>query len=468
LGKWQQSAVKGSGESTNSSRVFGATVNADLGAVDLTSVTGYSVFKFSRGADFSSVFGSITQDGAPGSGFTGFGVDGVRAYSDSRNERFTQELRLSIPLGEKAEWLLGAFYNREDCSACSGDNVAIVPATGEVVGTFAHFDYRLIYEDRAAFTNLTWYFTDRFDLQIGGRQSRVRQTYTAHDSGPYVPALYGVPSPFVYPEVRTEADAFTYLVTPRFKVSPDLMLYARLASGYRAGGPNVGFGGSSFSPPPYGPDKTLNYEFGVKGDLFNRALSFDTSVYYIEWKDIQLSVIDPATLFNSVANGGRATSRGLELSVQSRPLTDLTIAGWVALNDAKLTETPATFAVTGGPGDRLPYAPRFSGGLSIDQRFALTNSITGFIGGSASYVGDRKGNFASVYAASPERVILPAYTKVDLRGGAEYDTWTFNIFINNVTNKRGLLSGGADLVPTNAFYYIQPRTIGVSATKAFD
>jgi outer membrane receptor protein involved in Fe transport len=342
------------------------------------------------------------------------------------------------------------------------------PATGEVVGSFAHFDYRLIYEDRAAFTNLTWYFTDRFDVQIGGRQSRVRQTYTATDSGPYVPVFYGLPSPFVYPEVRTEADAFTYLLTPRFKVSPDLMLYARLASGYRAGGPNLSYGSSTFAPPPYDPDKTLNYELGAKGDLFNRVLSFDTSLYYIEWKDIQLSALDPATLFSFVSNGGRATSKGLELSVQSRPLTDLTIAVWGAWNDAKLTETPPTFAVTGGPGDRLPYAPRFSGGLSIDQRFALTSAITGFVGGSASYVGDRKGNFASVFAASPERPDFPAYTKVDLRGGAEYDSWTFNIFINNVANERGLLSGGADLVPSNAFNYIQPRTIGMSVAKAFD
>lgn len=467
LGDLEQGAARGSGESSNTSQVYGATVNAKLGAVDLTSVTGYSVFKFSRRADFSSVLGPISQDGVPDSGFTGFGVSGSPVVSNSTNERFTQELRLSIPFGEKAEWLLGAFYSDEDCSPCTSDILATVPATGEVVGTFAHFDYRVTYEDLAAFTNLTWHFTDRFDVQIGGRQSRVRQTYTEVDSGPYVPVLYGIPSPFVYPEVQTEADAFTYLVTPRFKVSPDLMMYARLASGYRAGGPNLSFGPGS-SPPPYDPDKTHNYEIGVKGDVFNHALSFDTSLYYIEWKDIQLSVLDPVTFFSYTANGGRATSKGLELSAQSRPLAGLTIAAWVAWNDAKLTETPPAFAVTGEPGDRLPYAPRFSGSLSLDQRFDLTSIITGFIGGSVSYVGNREGNFASVFADSPERPNFPAYTKVDLRGGAEYDSWTFNIFVNNVTDKRGVLSGGADLVPTNAFYYIQPRTIGMSVTKAFD
>jgi len=58
--------------------------------------------------------------------------------------------------------------------------------------------------------------------------------------------------------------------------------------------------------------------------------------------------------------------------------------------------------------------------------------------------------------------------KTDLRAGAKYDSWTFNVFVNNVADKRGVLDGGLDLIaPTNAFFYIQPRTVGLSATKIF-
>jgi len=82
------------------------------------------------------------------------------------------------------------------------------------------------------------------------------------------------------------------LVTPRYKLTPDLMLYARLASGYRAGGPNAT--ASVFGlPESYSPDKTQNYEIGAKGDVLNHLIEFDASAYYIDWRQIQLSLVDP-------------------------------------------------------------------------------------------------------------------------------------------------------------------------------
>ncbi len=52
------------------------------------------------------------------------------------------------------------------------------------------------------------------------------------------------------PPISADGDAFTYLLTPRFRVSDQLMLYARFASGYRPGGPNNFVPGSprSFKP----------------------------------------------------------------------------------------------------------------------------------------------------------------------------------------------------------------------------
>lgn len=48
-------------------------------------------------------------------------------------------------------------------------------------------------------------------------------------------------------------------------------------------------------PASYGADKTQNYELGIKGDLASRTLSYDVSVYLIDWKDIQLILVDPTT-----------------------------------------------------------------------------------------------------------------------------------------------------------------------------
>jgi outer membrane receptor protein involved in Fe transport len=243
------------------------------------------------------------------------------------------------------------------------------------------------------------------------------------------------------------------------------MVYARLASGYRPGGPNTN---STPNPVPnYKRDTTQNYEIGVKGSALDHALNFDASLYYIDWKDIQLQVFNGTSIY---VNGSRAKSQGVEFSVESRPRRGLTLAAWAAWNDAVLTQdfpNTGTANAVGSSGDRLPNSSRFSGALSLDQEFPLTGAMTGFVGATLSYFGDRRDVFTSIFAASPERQYLPAYARTDLRGGARYETWTLNLFVNNATDRRGVVTGGIGATNPIAFTYIQPRTAGLSFSKAF-
>jgi outer membrane receptor protein involved in Fe transport len=241
------------------------------------------------------------------------------------------------------------------------------------------------------------------------------------------------------------------------------MVYARLASGYRAGGSNNCITYTSF-PCQFSPDKTQNYEVGVKGDALDHTLSFDTSLYYIDWKDIQVTLIDPNTHVGYTANGSRAKSQGVELSLEARPLRGLTIAAWVALNDAVLNEAfPPISAAYGVSGDRLPYSSRVSGNLSLGQDFPLARGVTGSVGGALSYVGNRE----DVFTGSPQRQSLPAYAQADVRAGVRYDSWTVNLFVTNVADKRGVLTGGVGTVNPVVFNYIQPRTAGLALAKTF-
>jgi outer membrane receptor protein involved in Fe transport len=62
---------------------------------------------------------------------------------------------------------------------------------------------------------------------------------------------------------------------------------------------------------------------------------------------------------------------------------------------------------------------------------------------------------------------LSPYAKTDLRAGAKYETWTLNLFVNNLADKRGVLSGGLGTLNPAAFNYIQPRTVGILIAKTF-
>ena len=459
LGDLQQDVLRGTGGYEENIRAVSAIVNANVGAAHLTSATGYSVNKLHQSIDLSSAFGPYVQPT--------FGVTGVSNVTDTKNEKVSEEIRLAVPFGSHFDWLLGVFYTHESNPPGVGTNIfAVEPSSGVPVGTYLNDAIASTYTEYAAFTDLTVHFTDRFDVQFGGRESQNRQSYSEFQAGQYVADFLLLPSPLIQPEERTKDNAFTYLVTPRFKLSPDLMVYARLASGYRVGGPNQH--ATSFQLPlQFKPDKTQNYEVGFKGDFLDHSLAVDASLYYIDWKDIQLGLLNPISYEAYTSNASRAKSKGLELSIDARPWSGMTVGAWVTWNDATLTEGfPADAGAFGSPGDRLPYSSRFSGNVSVRQEFALTGEWTAQVGLTESYVGNRIGEFASVFSP-PDRQVYPGYAQTDIRAGAKYETWSINLYVNNVADKRGQLAGGIGFFPANAFTYIQPRTSGLSIVKTF-
>lgn len=475
-GDLKQIRPPGTGTSDEKIRFFTAAANARLGSLDLTSLSAYGINEFSNALDFPSpLWGSLAQ--------AFFGVSGTKLVSNFETKKFSQELRLASAQGERFEWMLGAFYTEEKTTGVQFMD-AFDATSGADAGSLIKFDFPTRFEEYAAFGNLTVHFSDRFDVQLGARQSRNEQTYDETDSGPAVELLYGLPSGvFVGPTQEVSDSAFTYLVTPRFKFSPDMMLYARLASGYRAGGNNPLaplFG----LPPTFDPDTTNNYELGLKGSLLDRRLAFDMSVYYIDWKDVQISQSDPASSITFFNNGGEARSEGVELALQANPLHGLNIGVTMAYNDAVLKEDLPEAAGIGHAGDRLPLSARSSASLSADQEFPLGDKAIGYVGTSIAYSGERLGRFTTRLAPPPGsppgavgepgiRSRFPSYTTVDLRAGVKYDTWTFNVFAHNIGNERGILDGGArtgaEPSATSDYFYavIRPRTYGVSLSTTF-
>jgi outer membrane receptor protein involved in Fe transport len=457
-----QNTVRGTGSGTKRTQAYSAIVAAKLGAIELTALSGYSINKISDSIDFSPLFGGV---GGPADQLFP-GILGAPNFETLKTTKFSQEVRLSAPIGQRLDWLFGAFYTHES-TPWTETTFAADPAAGVLIAPIFTDSIQTTYEEYAAFTDLTIHLTDLFDVQVGGRESRNRQTYMEQLSGSSIHIFFGQPSPLINPQEVTQDSSFTYLVTPELKLSSHFMLYGRLASGYRNGGPNTT--AVLFNlPPHFEPDTTRNYEIGTKGDLFDNTLSFDASVYYIDWQNIQIQTNTPQGA-TYVGNASRAKSQGVELSTNWRPSTGLKIAAWVAWNDAVLTESfPNASPIYGVSGDRLPYSARFSGNLSIQQDFPLWGSASGFVGGAISYVGDRESVFTPKLA--PQRQDLPAYTKTDLRAGVKNGSWTTNLYVDNVTDQRGVLSGGLgaflNYTPM-AFTYIQPRTIGVSIAKSF-
>ena len=442
-------------------QAYSLQLNWKIGVADLVALTGYNRYSVDDSFDLSLALHSFSEKY--------FGTPGDQIVNTIGLDRLTQEIRLSAPLGQKFDGLLGVFYSHED-DYWKWHYLASDPLTGVQLGewgTYNPYNAPIVYDEFSVFGDLTYHITDRFDVQIGGRESWLKNTVDpATATGTLATVIYGAPTtPYIFPGTTLNENDFTYLLTPRFKVSSDFMIYARLASGYRPGGVNIGI---LHVPQEFNADKSKDYEIGAKAEFLDHTLSVDGSVYYIDWKDIQLPLIYPVNGSTYVGNAAGAKSQGVELSIQSNPVSGLKLAAWITWIDAVLTQTVPGAGMNGEiygiDGDRLPNTPRWSGNLSVEYNFPLVSDFRGFVGGALSYVGDRLDAFSS---ASPERQDLPPYAKLDLHAGTTYNSWTANLYVNNVTDKRGLISGGIGNQLPYSFYYIQPRTVGLSVAKTF-
>ena len=188
-----------------------------------------------------------------------------------------------------------------------------------------------------AFANATWHITPRFDLTLGGRLAHNKQSADLRHQ-------FGRSGQSDGTDLHSSESVFTYSVAPRYELSKHASIYARVASGYRPGGPNVFRPDHQpGTPRTYGADRLTNYEVGIKAEapdaqaLVRRAASPTTST----GKTFSCSQIVNNTGIN--ANGGKARVNGLEFSGALRPLPGLTLAANGAYTNGKLKDdTPAT------------------------------------------------------------------------------------------------------------------------------
>jgi len=470
VGDLQQRLLPDTGYGKRKFYAYSALAHIELGRAELVSVTGFSRTDTDNGYDRTAALGESTEIAFPHPPGTGSGVRSTNATDVTHTDKFTQELRLTVPFGTHLDWLLGGFYTHE-YSPWLSTFFATQDDSAAPIGTFGVFDFWSKYTELAAFTNLTFHVTDRLDVQLGGRGSRIHQSTAETDSGPFVSLFEtnGGVDVLQYPFETVDEHAFTYLLTPQFKISPLTMVYARLASGYRPGG-NNGLGALAGLPVSFHSDTTRNYELGIKTRVLDEMLYLDGSVYRIDWHNIQLQLMDPGSGITFFANGSAAKSEGVELSWQTARLHGVSVSGWASWNHAVLTRALGTDSpVVGNEGDRLPFSSRLSANLSIDYEFPV-GRFTGSVGADLSYVGERFGVFIAKDAdGNPvsARQAFPGYAKADLRTGLKLNDWTCSLYINNVTDRRGILGGGLGTPDSDAFTIIHPRTVGLTVARNF-
>lgn len=427
------------------------TVEWDLGFATLVSATTYSDTNTVQHGDFSEVYGIIVPLLDP-SITTGYSVFEIELDL----EKFTQEVRLASPGNQAFEWMIGGFYTREKSG--NAQIVTAQRADGSFIDGFnplAVAGLPSTYDEYAIFGNATYTFGNVFELSAGLRWARNVQDFRQISDS----AVGLVPTADT-PGTSAES-VWTYSASGRLILSDRASIYARIATGYRPGGPNVIAVGA---PPQVGSDSLTNYELGFKAETPARDVSVDAAIFYMDWRDIQLSTSQNGVSF--AVNAGQARSLGFEISASVRPTTGLTLGVNAAFTNSQLSEDAPD--IDGLDGDRLPVVPSSAVSLVGSYEFDVGGGWDGQLGGALRLVSER----FSAIESDPDTVRLPGYATLDLNASISNGSWTARIFARNLTDSRGLLSGGLN---TNAFNQrynatfapIQPRTIGLAVDVRF-
>jgi iron complex outermembrane recepter protein len=379
---------------------------------------------------------------------------------DFAMKKWSDELRFASERIGNFQGMAGFFYTHE--SGLNDASDVVRPQANPIpAGSRTIYDSLsdITYQEAAVFANLTYYVSDLLDITGGVRGSHNKQTFDNCTT-------YSDLSPYTCLSNDSSDNDVTYLGSVIGHLNKNTSAYVRVATSYRPGGPQVVLG----APPSFEPDTLTNYEVGLKGNWLNNRLRADLAVYTMNWHKIQTQGANSLGVIYTV-NAASAKIKGAELDLAFSPLRGLTFGGNLAYTDAYFNNVPDSVTAGTGAveGDRLPFTPKWAASGTADYAHALTDQLTGHVGLTARYQGQKNSSFpGNVTLINTD---LPAYATLDGRIGVSWSRYKIDGRVQNFTNKHAATSAvGFNFgppTPANWVTVIEPRTFGVKFTADF-
>ena len=438
------------------------------------------------------------------------GTGTANALTDTTQNNWTEELRLTSndAKGDRLSWIAGAYFQsaRQGYAQTIFENVAQLSSvydalwnTGGAVfdpedplgGDISYLEHDMFKTtEQALYGEASFKFTPALSASLGLRMTRTTASFDSTLDGWWSGGTYH------FTGSNTE-----HPVTPKLGVSwqatPDALVYATAAKGFRVGGANPSLannpacqsdlqalGGDDVEPLLYKSDSVWSYELGAKHKLAGGAVQVNGSLHWINWNNIQTQVALPTCGFGYIANMAKATSKGLDLDVQAKATANVTLSASVGVDKAEYTKSVdnAGYALGLSPvaylvksGDPLP-TPRWTAALGAEYGWSL---------GANPAFARVDYQFASAYHRTgsqgtqnydPDTGRVSALHMVNLRTGVKVGAWDWSVYVKNVFDTRTEMSrfhSYSQSIVTgepSAYYYgdaLPPRMLGASANVRF-
>ena len=453
------------------------TVHLPLGNEQLTSITAFRGWHTNEVSDV---------DQLP--------VQLANSYNMSRQYQLSEELRLSNSGTSAWAHTLGVYYFHY---VINDDATIEFPAAGGLFGPLGDVQtralQRLTYDNGAVFGELTHTFPDdTTKLRAGVRVTveSVGADISRTDNIEFVPSF----AAYTQHDSNTNVGE-SFVVALQHNFTPRLMTYAQVSRGFKGAAYDLP-GPSDATPSPLvshrvAPEIAMNYEAGVRSQLFDRTLTLNVTAFYETFQNYQSTSFDAAADVFRLSNIGSLHSAGAEVEFSWQPTRAFTIGGGVTFVDARYDDNkngecqytffheglctqaaPGTYIID-LTGRRIYYAPKWT--LAINSRYDLRTLPGPFNAyASANY------SYRSSTAAEPSldpATYIQAYGLLDARLGltTKDGKYELAVFGRNLTDEHyfgthffatlfGGLSAGND---ATAAFQGQRRSYGLELVAKF-
>ena len=417
---------------------------------------------------------------------------------DGKIDSFSQELRLENTGNDKIHWVVGVNYENskinEDllqsyANNTSGINSSIFQNGSKVhnaienIAGFGNLEVEIIpgvtAKGGARYTkstikntacgtdagdgniaNIFNFLGDLFNNNFDGAGGRINPNlFTYISPGDCFTHNYNLIPGEVFRDTLKE-DNVSWRVGLDFHPTDDLLLYANVSKGYKAGSFPTSSPASYVGLQPVTQESLQAYEVGLKSELFDRRLMINAAGFIYDYRDkqVQGSIGDAVWgVLPQLRNIPKSKVKGAEIDVTAAPVRGLTLSASVTYLDTEITEiSPLEFDVVGVQRDMrgapLPLTPKWSYKVDGEYTFDM-GRIKPFIGATWRWQGKSDaslgGSSTVVPPLAPEfppNRFLPGYTVPFVLGSygllsgrvgvsGPDDKWTLTAWCDNCLNQ---------------------------------
>lgn len=420
-------------------------------------------------------------------------------FKNFANDVDTQSHELRINGGEAGgiQWQGGVFRFKEDLDIERGlfNGPPYLPPflLGPNGGYINYFDRQVSSASWAVFAQTDIPLTDTLTAVVGGRYTWDKRTgiFNVYGSGIANPAsplnntgpVRITAAPLSVDRPSASAEKFTWLAGLNYKPDADTLVYAKVSTGFKAGGfDSIG---------SYAPESNTAYETGIKRSFGTGGANFvNLSGFYYDYKDLQASVLLDNSIGGQVFNAGKARIWGIELDSSIRVLENGRFTASVNYLNAKYEDFLASYAVycasstlpggcvtglgdldtdsTAAPvvqpnlaGNRPPQSPRWVIAAGYEHRFDLGNagSLTPSV-----FSRYKSSYFVDIFNFNDSRQKAFFQTDASIEWRSPDDKFGVQAFVRNIEDNQPLTYASFTAAGNDDIYIWQfgtPRTYGV-------